>query len=71
MHTHTHTHTHHNSYKVLGGGGNIAPTINIKYMYNDENNAGKRKLVTKQEKWEQQQILDTASNYLVHSHMHL
>ena len=48
MHTSIHTHTctsihsHHNSYKV-GVGGNIAPMINIKYMYNDENNTGKRK----------------------------
>ena len=48
-HTHTHMHLHPqhahshtlNSYKVRGGG--IAPTINIKYMYNDENNTGKRK----------------------------
>ena len=44
--THTHTHTHHFLTKYLGGGEereNTAPTVNIKYMYNDENNPGKRK----------------------------
>ena len=43
---HTCVHTPRNFYKVIGGGvgwGDIAPTINIKYKYNDESSTGKSK----------------------------
>ena len=46
LHPYKFTHTHTTILtKYLGGGGgvDIAPTINSKYMYNDENNTGKRK----------------------------
>ena len=44
-HTHTSMHTHTPQFiQSTVGGGDIAPMINIKYLYNDENNTG----ITKQ-----------------------
>ena len=45
-HTHTHKHAHTPQFSQSTGGGGNSSNTNIKYMYNDENNTGKRKLIT-------------------------